>query len=304
MAWTSRSHPQTRWQVRYRDGTTQRSVGTYPAKAEALSVRRAVEHRDHVAYSDQLPPGHASMLFGEYVTTIWWSAWKPAHPRSAEGTSSKLTARSCPASATCPGPAGRARRCRLAARPGPRGTLPRSIATYLSLLGTICNAAVDTGYLDHSSSPSPAADDDPRPSPPRRQSHPCRAWSVSPARRCSASPPPPPLGLHQPRRRPQPRRPADISELRAHLAAHPRLCRPGAGRAPPSSGCASTTCLTPTRSGCWPGRFLSAPSPDGWATPTPWSPYVRTCTPPPGSTGPAHPRQLGLTTRWPRRKPG
>jgi len=192
MAWTSRSHPQTRWQVRYRDGTTQRSVGTYPAKAEALSVRRAVEHRDHVAYSDQLPPGHASMLFGEYVTTIWWSAWKPAHPRSAEGTSSKLTARSCPASATCPGPAGRARRCRLAARPGPRGTLPRSIATYLSLLGTICNAAVDTGYLDHSSSPSPAADDDPRPSPPRRQSHPCRAWSGSPARRCSASPPPPP----------------------------------------------------------------------------------------------------------------
>jgi integrase len=30
------------------------------------------------------------------------------------------------------------------------GLSPRTIATYLSLLGTICNAAVDTGYLNHS----------------------------------------------------------------------------------------------------------------------------------------------------------
>lgn len=35
------------------------------------------------------------------------------------------------------------------------GLKRRTIATYLSLLGTICNAAVDTGYLDRSPSPPP-----------------------------------------------------------------------------------------------------------------------------------------------------
>jgi hypothetical protein len=57
MAWivklpaTSR-HPQTPWQVRYRDGTTQRSVGLYPTKAEAGAAKRAHKRGDHVAYSD------------------------------------------------------------------------------------------------------------------------------------------------------------------------------------------------------------------------------------------------------------
>src|SRR6266568_2335252 len=50
---------------------------------------------------------------------------------------------------------------------------------------------------------------------------------------------------------------------------------------PTSSGRISTTCATPTRSGCWPSRPQSAPSPSGWATPTPWSPCACTCTPPP-----------------------
>ena len=61
--------------MRYREGTTQRSAGIYPTKAEALSVKRAVERGEHVAYSDQLSPDHASMLFGEYVITIWWPNW-------------------------------------------------------------------------------------------------------------------------------------------------------------------------------------------------------------------------------------
>jgi hypothetical protein len=67
-AWpgSSSSHParysQTRWQVRYREGTTQRSAGVHPTKAEAASVKRAIEQGDHVAYFDQLLPDHASML--------------------------------------------------------------------------------------------------------------------------------------------------------------------------------------------------------------------------------------------------
>ncbi len=66
-----------------------------PTKSEACSVKRALERGGHVAYSDQLSPEQGSMLFGEYVTTIWWPAWKPTHPRSAQGTS-KLTARILP----------------------------------------------------------------------------------------------------------------------------------------------------------------------------------------------------------------
>jgi hypothetical protein len=36
------------------------------------------------------------MLFGEYVSTIWWPAWKSTHPRSAHGTRSKLNTRILP----------------------------------------------------------------------------------------------------------------------------------------------------------------------------------------------------------------
>jgi len=52
--------------VRYRDGTTQRSAGIYPTKTEARSVRRAIQHEDHVAISDQLSPTQPSMLSGEH----------------------------------------------------------------------------------------------------------------------------------------------------------------------------------------------------------------------------------------------
>jgi hypothetical protein len=36
----------------------------YPTKAEALSVKRAVERGEHVAYSDQFSPDHASSCSG------------------------------------------------------------------------------------------------------------------------------------------------------------------------------------------------------------------------------------------------
>ena len=152
-------HPQTRWQVRYRDGTTQRSAGIYPTKAEARGVKRAIEHGDHVAYSDQLSPGHASMLFGEYVTTIWWPAWEPTHPRSAGGTRSKLTARILPRFGDLPLAQLDAHIVAAWQRDMTReGLSPRTIGTYLSLLGTVCNAAVDDGYLDRSPLSAQAVD--------------------------------------------------------------------------------------------------------------------------------------------------
>ncbi len=36
------------------------------------------------------------MLFGKYVRTIWWPVWKPAHPRSTDGTRIKLYTRILP----------------------------------------------------------------------------------------------------------------------------------------------------------------------------------------------------------------
>ncbi len=89
-------HPQTPWQVRYRDGTTQRSVGLYPTKAEAGAAKRAHKRGDHVAYSDQLSPDHASIPFGEYVTMIWSGACPETAPPLAQGTRIKLAARISP----------------------------------------------------------------------------------------------------------------------------------------------------------------------------------------------------------------
>src|SRR6266540_4098475 len=175
-------HPQTRWQVRYRDGTIQRSAGIYPTKAEALSVKRAVERGDHVAYPDQLSPEQASMLFGEYVTTIWWPAWKPAHPRSTHGPQSKLTARILPRFGDLPLAQLDAHAIAAWQRDMTReGLSPRTIATYLSLLGTICNAAVDDGHLDHS--PLTASGRRRRPAAlttPARPSQPRMIWLTRP----------------------------------------------------------------------------------------------------------------------------
>lgn len=117
------------------------------------------------------------MLLGEYVTQVWWPAWKPAHPRSADGTRSKLTARILPRF-------GDLSLAQLDVHVvaawqhdmTEAGLKPRTVATYLSLLGTICNAAVDDGQLDHSPSPPPAAAAaDQQLSPPRRPARPRRA---------------------------------------------------------------------------------------------------------------------------------
>jgi integrase len=148
---TISTQPCRQQQVRYREASIQRSAGIYPTKAEALSVKRALEQAEHVASSDQPASEQKSMLFGQYVATIWWPAWKPAHPRSANGTRSKLTARILPyfgdlALAELDARAAAAWQWAMTRE----GLSPRTIATYLSLLGTICNAAVDTGYLDHS----------------------------------------------------------------------------------------------------------------------------------------------------------
>ena len=122
------------------------------------------------------------MLFGEYVTTIWWPAWKPAHPRSTHGTKSKLTARILPRFGDLPLAQLDAHAIAAWQRDMTReGLSPRTIATYLSLLGTICNAAVDDGHLDHS--PLTASGRRRRPAAlttPARPSQPRMIWLTRP----------------------------------------------------------------------------------------------------------------------------
>jgi len=166
MAWivkvaASTRHPQTRWQVRYRQGTTQRSAGIYLSKPEAVQVKRALERGDHIASSDgscdQRPAEAAAMLFGDYIAEIWWPAWKPDHPRSAEGTKSKLNHRILPALGKLPlghlNPTVIAGWRRAMTH---EGLSPTTVSTYLSLLGTICNSAVADGHLAHSPLATPA----------------------------------------------------------------------------------------------------------------------------------------------------
>jgi integrase len=91
------------------------------------------------------------MPFGEYVTTKWWPAWKDQHPSSEYGTRKKVEKRILPTfgdislgdlDATTVG----AWKAAMVAEQ----LSPRTINTYLSLLGTVLNAAVDDDYLARS----------------------------------------------------------------------------------------------------------------------------------------------------------
>jgi hypothetical protein len=171
-------HPQTRWQVRYRDGTTQRSAGISPTRAEACSVKRAVEHGDHVAISDQLSPTRPPTprcCSASRSSPSGGRLAAPPTPRPAGGTSSELSARILPrfgdlALAQLDTHVVATRRHDLTRE----GLSSRTIATYVWLLGTVCNAAVDTDTWT-APAPAPQVAASLRPSPPPRPSHPCRA---------------------------------------------------------------------------------------------------------------------------------
>jgi hypothetical protein len=103
MAWIaivppSPRHPRERYQVRYQDGTHQRSAGIYPTLRRAEAERRTIERngRDPLPVPTEPDPAKAQTLFGEYVTTRWWPAWKDQHPASEYGTRKKVEKRILP----------------------------------------------------------------------------------------------------------------------------------------------------------------------------------------------------------------
>jgi integrase len=158
MAWIaivppSARHPHERYQVRYQDGTRQRSAGIFPTMRRAEAERRAIERkgREQLPHPTEPDPTKARTLVGEYVTTKWWPAWKDQHPAAEYGTRKKVEKRilpifgNLPLGELDPSTIGRWKAAMVA-----EGLTPRTVNTYLSLLGTILNAAVDDDYLARS----------------------------------------------------------------------------------------------------------------------------------------------------------
>jgi integrase len=158
MAWIaivppSPRHPHERYQVRYQDGRRQRSAGIFPTMRRAEAEQRALERvgREQLPRPIEPDPVKARTLFGQYVTAKWWPAWKDQHPSSEYGTRKKVEKRilppfgDIPLGELDPSTIGRWKAAMVA-----EGLKPRTVNTYLSLLGTILNAAVDDDYLTRS----------------------------------------------------------------------------------------------------------------------------------------------------------
>jgi hypothetical protein len=158
MAWIaivppSARHPHERYQVRYQDGKRQRSAGIFPTMRRAEAERRVIERagREPLPCSTEPDAAKARTLVGEYVTTRWWPAWKDQHPASEYGTRKKVEKRILPAFGNLPlGELDPSTIGRWKAAMVAEGLTARTVNTYLSLLGTILNAAVDDDYLARS----------------------------------------------------------------------------------------------------------------------------------------------------------
>src|SRR6266511_4392699 len=150
-------HPRQRWQVRYRDEAgRERSAGIYSTRQAAKAVKRRVERGDLDQDLPVVPEGavnhqKALILFGDYVTSTWWPRWRDGHPHSAYLYGKRIEKRILPAF-------GNLRFADLdadrigdwKAKMVAEGLAAQTINAYLSLLGTILNAAVDSDYLPRS----------------------------------------------------------------------------------------------------------------------------------------------------------
>ncbi len=162
MAWlrdlpSTPRHPRERWQVRYRDEAgRERSAGIYSTRQAARAVKRRVERGDFgqnlpVVLDEDTNQQKTLTLVGDYVTTTWWPRWRDGHPHSAYLYGKRIEKRILPAF-------GNLRFADLdadrigdwKAKMVAEGLAAQTINAYLSLLGTILNAAVDSDYLPRS----------------------------------------------------------------------------------------------------------------------------------------------------------
>jgi hypothetical protein len=92
-------HPHERYQLCYRPGTRQRSAGIFLTRRRALAEKRVIERgRIELAVAADFDlKQKARTLFGEFVATKWWPAWKDQHPTAEDGTRKKVEKRILPA---------------------------------------------------------------------------------------------------------------------------------------------------------------------------------------------------------------
>lgn len=147
MAWgieikPNRRWPKGGWQGVYRDDTgKQRSAGIYPSKRKALQEAQAKEV--DVRRGDWIDPDGPRTLFRDWVR-IWQADRRKVRENTAEATTARLKHHLLPEFGDRP--IGRIRRARvqdwvdeIARQGAPR----ESIKSYLALLSTILNAAVN-----------------------------------------------------------------------------------------------------------------------------------------------------------------
>jgi integrase len=163
----STRHPQPRWRVYHETRDGEAKVGIYPTLRQAEQVRDRVNRygldavlgatpgEAGASASTSAPSGasaaRARTPFGQYVRDRWWPAWKAAHPDSEQHTRYRLNKRVLPRFGDIP--LGELDADTIGLWKGDmlgEGLAPRTINTYISLVGTILNAAVDSGYLDRS----------------------------------------------------------------------------------------------------------------------------------------------------------
>jgi hypothetical protein len=101
MAWIvvvppSPRHPHERYQVCYQQGKRRRSAGIFPTKRRALAEKRAVERgRDELLKAHDVDLERTQTLFGDYVATKWWPAWKDQHPPPNTAPAKRSRSGSC-----------------------------------------------------------------------------------------------------------------------------------------------------------------------------------------------------------------
>jgi hypothetical protein len=145
-------HPKARWQARYQDGKRERSAGIYSTPKAAETVRKRVDRglpptlEDLAA--DPVDATKAQALLGDYIASVWWPTWKAQHPDSAYCVGKRVEKWILPTFGNLP--FARLDADRIGAWKADlvaSGLKSITVNTYLSLLGTILNTAVDLAAL-------------------------------------------------------------------------------------------------------------------------------------------------------------
>jgi integrase len=150
--------PRPRWRVYHRTPAGEMKVGMYDTLKQAEKVRDRVNRYGLEAVLGTSAPTAAAgpaekdrTPLGQYVQERWWPAWKATHPDSERPTRYRLNKRILPDFGDLPlGDLDADAIGLWKAGMVKEGLKPQTINTYLALLGTVLNAAVDSGYLERS----------------------------------------------------------------------------------------------------------------------------------------------------------